>query len=171
MKDKIKKYLKETIIFVVILTIAMNALSYYRALDLNKENLNIENLKLLNNIEYKVPTNKPIIVHFWATWCPTCKFEASNIEKAGAFAIVLECVALKTAKKITDTLKIPTIGIGSSVNCDGQILVTDDMIGLSGFYPKFVKKYQNLNKLIEKGVQKYRSDVLKSLFPKVKNSY
>jgi len=81
MKDKIKKYLKETIIFVVILTIAMNALSYYRALDLNKENLNIENFKLLNNIEYKVPTNKPIIVHFWATWCPTCKFEASNIEK------------------------------------------------------------------------------------------
>ncbi|MBU3016000.1 redoxin domain-containing protein [Poseidonibacter lekithochrous] len=81
MKDKIKKYLKETIIFVVILTIAMNALSYYRALDLNKENLNIENFKSLNNIEYKVPTNKPIIVHFWATWCPTCKFEASNIEK------------------------------------------------------------------------------------------
>jgi len=81
MKDKIKKYFREAIIFIVILTIAMNVLSYYRSLDLNKENLNIENFKLLNNIEYKVPRNKPIIVHFWATWCPTCKLEAANIEK------------------------------------------------------------------------------------------
>ncbi|MAC84513.1 MAG: protein disulfide oxidoreductase [Arcobacter sp.] len=81
MKEKIKKYFKETIIFVVMLTIAMNAMSYYRSLDLNKENLNIENFKLLNNTEYKVQANKPILVHFWATWCPTCKFEAANIEK------------------------------------------------------------------------------------------
>lgn len=81
MKDKIKKYFKETIIFVVMLTIAMNAMSYYRAQDLNKENLNIESFKLLNNAEYSIPKNKPIILHFWATWCPTCKFEAANIEK------------------------------------------------------------------------------------------
>ncbi|KAB7884560.1 redoxin domain-containing protein [Poseidonibacter ostreae] len=81
MKEKIKKYFKETIIFVVMLTIAMNAMSYYRSLDLNKENLNIEKFKLLNNTEYKVQANKPILVHFWATWCPTCKFEAANIEK------------------------------------------------------------------------------------------
>ena len=70
--------------------------------------------------------------------------------KAGAFSIVLECISKKTAKKITQTLKIPTIGIGSSNFCDGQILVTDDMLGLSGFYPKFVKKYANLEKIIEK---------------------
>jgi thiol-disulfide isomerase/thioredoxin len=81
MKEKIKKYFKETIIFVVMLTIAMNAMSYYRSLDLNKENLNIEKFKLLNSTEYKVQANKPILVHFWATWCPTCKFEAANIEK------------------------------------------------------------------------------------------
>jgi 3-methyl-2-oxobutanoate hydroxymethyltransferase len=144
-----------------------------------------------NNKNYKiierlVKLNVPVMGHIGFTPQYKSKFkiqglskieekklinEALNIEKAGAFAIVLECVALKTAKKITKILKIPTIGIGSSVNCDGQILVTDDMIGLSGFYPKFVKKYQNLNKIIEKGVQKYRSDVLKSLFPKVKNSY
>ncbi len=73
--------------------------------------------------------------------------EAKLIEKAGAFSIVLECVTPKTAKKITNLLKIPTIGIGSSSNCDGQILVTDDILGLSGFYPKFVKKYANLNSL------------------------
>ena len=65
---------------------------------------------------------------------------AKKIEKAGAFSIVLECIEKKTAQKITKTLKIPTIGIGSSNLCDGQILVTDDMLGLSGFYPKFVKK-------------------------------
>ena len=67
--------------------------------------------------------------------------EALTIEKAGAFSIVLECLTPKASKLITNNLKIPTIGIGSSKNCDGQILVTDDLIGLSGFYPKFVKKY------------------------------
>ena len=76
--------------------------------------------------------------------------EAKLIEKAGAFSIVLECVAPKASKLITKNLKIPTIGIGSSKYCDGQILVTDDMLGLSGFYPKFVKKYNNLNREIEK---------------------
>lgn len=81
MKNKIKKYLKEVIAFIVILTIATNALSYYKSLDLNKETLNIESFKLLDNSEYTVQKNKPIILHFWATWCPTCKFEAANIER------------------------------------------------------------------------------------------
>jgi thiol-disulfide isomerase/thioredoxin len=81
MKKKIKKYFKEIIIFVLMLTIAMNALSYYKSLDLNKENLEIKSFKLLDDSEYFVQKNKPILVHFWATWCPTCKFEASNIEK------------------------------------------------------------------------------------------
>ena len=85
--------------------------------------------------------------------------EAEQIEKAGAFSIVLECIAPKTSKIITSKLKIPTIGIGSSSFCDGQILVTDDMLGLSGFYPKFVKKYTNLNRIIEKAVKKYSKEV------------
>ena len=71
---------------------------------------------------------------------------AKEIENAGAFSIVLECVSQNTSNNITKELKIPTIGIGSSAYCDGQILVTDDMLGLSGFYPKFVKKYINLEK-------------------------
>ena len=58
-------------------------------------------------------------------------------------------------------LRIPTIGIGSSSFCDGQILVTDDMLGISGFYPKFVKKYVNLNRIIEKAVKKYTREVKK----------
>ena len=69
--------------------------------------------------------------------------EAKLIQKAGAFSIVLECLSPESAKLITKELNIPTIGIGSSSYCDGQILVTDDMLGLSGFYPKFVKKYVN----------------------------
>tara|TARA_B100001029_G_C14864659_1_gene341020 strand:- start:108 stop:731 length:624 start_codon:yes stop_codon:yes gene_type:complete len=97
--------------------------------------------------------------------------EAKKIEEAGAFAIVLECISSKTAGSITKNLKIPTIGIGSSVNCDGQVLVTDDILGLSGFKPKFVKKYVDLNKNIEKGIKKYRNDVRKKTFPKKINSF
>ena len=95
--------------------------------------------------------------------------EAVSIEKAGAFSLVLECVTPNTAKTITNLLKIPTIGIGSSAYCDGQILVTDDMLGLSGFYPKFVKKYTNLNTVIEKAVKKYSKEVKTKSFPKNKN--
>ena len=95
--------------------------------------------------------------------------ESISIEKAGAFSIVLECITPNTAKIITNLLKIPTIGIGSSSYCDGQILVTDDILGLSGFYPKFVKKYVNLNTVIEKAVKKYSKEVRTKLFPKNKN--
>ncbi len=97
--------------------------------------------------------------------------DAVLIEKAGAFSIILECVTPQAAKLITDKLHIPTIGIGSSVYCDGQILVTDDLLGLSGFYPKFVKKYANLHRVIEKAVKKYTRDVKLSNFPKQKNFF
>ena len=95
--------------------------------------------------------------------------EAKLIEKAGAFSIVLECIVPQTSKLITSKLKIPTIGIGSSNNCDGQILVTDDMLGISGFYPKFVKKYATLNRIIKKAVKKYTREVKKGKFPLKKN--
>ncbi len=95
--------------------------------------------------------------------------EALLIEKAGAFSIVLECISPKTSMIITEKTSIPTIGIGSSSYCDGQILVTDDMLGLSGFYPKFVKKYASLNRIIEKAVKKYTTEVKLEKFPKKKN--
>ena len=97
--------------------------------------------------------------------------EALLIEKAGAFSIVLECLTSNASRLITNKLKIPTIGIGSSSYCDGQILVTDDMLGLSGFYPKFVKKYANLNRIIEKAVKKYTREVKLSKFPSIKNFF
>ena len=81
----------------------------------------------------------------------------------------MECLSPNSAKIITKKLNIPTIGIGSSVHCDGQILVTDDMLGISGFYPKFVKKYANINRVIEKAVKKYTRDVKLSKFPSNKN--
>ena len=95
--------------------------------------------------------------------------EAKNIETAGAFSIVLECINSEASKLITNSLKIPTIGIGSSNNCDGQILVTDDMLGISGFYPKFVKKYLSLDRIIEKAIKKYTRDVKLKKFPSKKN--
>ncbi len=96
---------------------------------------------------------------------------AQNIEKAGAFSIVLECISKTSAKKITKSIKIPTIGIGSSKECDGQILVTDDVLGLSGFYPKFVKKYANLEKIIKNAIKKFNLDVRLNKFPSSKNSF
>ncbi len=91
--------------------------------------------------------------------------ESMLIEQAGAFSIVLECITPAAAKRITKLLKIPTIGIGSSSYCDGQILVTDDILGLSGFYPKFVKKYVNLNSIIDKTIKRYSKEVKTETFP------
>ena len=96
--------------------------------------------------------------------------EAKLIQDAGAFSIVLECLSSQAARSITNKLDIPTIGIGSSKFCDGQILVTDDMLGISGFYPKFVKKYVNLNRIIEKAVKKYTREVKLKKFPSIKNN-
>ena len=97
--------------------------------------------------------------------------DAIDVSNSGAFAIVIECVPEKLAKKITKNVSIPTIGIGASMHCDGQILVTDDMIGLSDFSPKFVKQYSNLKKVIEKCIKNYSVDVKLRRFPSYKNVY
>jgi len=81
LKDKIKKYIKEGLILVVILAIAMNVISYYRSLDLNKDRLNIDTFSLFDGNKYEVSKDKPILIYFWATWCPVCKFQSPNIQK------------------------------------------------------------------------------------------
>ena len=97
--------------------------------------------------------------------------DAKLLEEAGMFSVVLECVESKLAKKITKKLHIPTIGIGSSVDCDGQILVTDDLIGLNKTKLKFVKKFVDVGKVIQIAVKKYRSEVLNKKFPSFKHSF
>jgi len=97
--------------------------------------------------------------------------DAMALSNSGVFAIVIECVVESLAKKITDSVSVPTIGIGASKYCDGQILVTDDMIGLSNFHPRFVKKYSNVKKIIEKSVKNYCSDIKHRKFPFSQNVY
>ena len=97
--------------------------------------------------------------------------DAELLERAGVFSIVLECIETKLAKKITEQLNIITIGIGSSVNCDGQVLVIDDLIGLSQSKFRFVKKYANINQIINSAVKKYKLEVLKKRFPKAQHSF
>jgi len=106
------------------------------------------------------------------------KLERNNIikdsqllEKAGVFSIVLECVETSLAKLVTQKLKIPTIGIGASKYCDGQILVFDDLIGLNSTNYKFVKKYANIRNNISKAVSNYSKEVRKIKFPNKKNSF
>tara|TARA_B100000003_G_scaffold41299_1_gene35275 strand:- start:158 stop:751 length:594 start_codon:yes stop_codon:yes gene_type:complete len=97
--------------------------------------------------------------------------DALLLQKAGVFAIVLECVKTPIAKQITKDLNIPTIGIGSSVHCDGQVLVTDDLLGLNETKIRFVKKYLNIKKYINLGLKKYASDVKSKKYPSKKHSY
>jgi len=97
--------------------------------------------------------------------------DAIAISNSGAFAIIIECVVERLAKEITSNIMIPTIGIGASRYCDGQILVTEDLTGLSNFSPKFVKRYANLNKSIEKCIKNYVKDVKMKRFPFIKNVY
>lgn len=94
------------------------------------------------------------------------------LEKAGCFSIVLECVPDKLAELITQKLKIPTIGIGAGPYCDGQVLVTADLVGLfERFTPKFVKKYINLSPEILKAFKTYREEVRSSKFPTAEYSF
>ena len=97
--------------------------------------------------------------------------DSKSLEEAGVFAIVLECIERKLSQEITKTIKIPTIGIGSSKYCDGQILVTDDILGLTNSKMKFVKKYINLKKNIRNAVKKFQTDVKNGSYPSIKYSY
>ena len=97
--------------------------------------------------------------------------DAVSLEQNGAFGIVLECVYTDIAKKITNQIAIPTIGIGASVNCDGQVLVTDDVVGLTNAKIKFVKKYTNIRKVINSAVSKFKQEVKLKKYPTKKYSY
>ena len=97
--------------------------------------------------------------------------DAIAVSNSGVFAIIIECVVENLAKKITKSISVPTIGIGASKHCDGQILVTEDMLGLSDLFPRFVKRYSNLKKIIERCIKNYVKDVKLRRFPSYKNVY
>jgi len=98
--------------------------------------------------------------------------DSQALERAGVFSIVLEKVPAKLAKKVTQQLKIPTIGIGAGVDCDGQVLVTHDMLGFfEKFKPKFAKRYSKLGKEMKKCCRKYIEEVKNGEFPTEEHSY
>lgn len=92
--------------------------------------------------------------------------DAKKVEAAGAFAVVLECVPDKLAKMITEEISIPTIGIGAGADCDGQVLVYQDMLGMYGeIEPKFVKKFENAGDIMKQAFIQYRNEVSNGVFP------
>jgi 3-methyl-2-oxobutanoate hydroxymethyltransferase len=98
--------------------------------------------------------------------------DARNLERAGAFAIVLESVPVEVAAEVTRAVGIPTIGIGAGLACDGQVLVLHDMLGFStGYLPKFVRKYADLHAVIRGAVGAYAADVREGRFPDDATSY
>jgi 3-methyl-2-oxobutanoate hydroxymethyltransferase len=97
--------------------------------------------------------------------------DARVVTEAGAFAVVLEAVAEPLARKITAEVTIPTIGIGASAACDGQILVMEDMLGLSPRIPRFVKEFGKVGEAIEKAIAMYAQDVRTRAFPEIENTY
>ena len=98
--------------------------------------------------------------------------DAVILEEAGAFSVLLEAIPAPIARRITEKLIVPTIGIGAGVDCDGQVLVVHDMLGLfDRFTPRFVKKYANLSDSILKALESYREDVLKGVFPADQHSF
>src|SRR5262249_61333519 len=105
-----------------------------------------------------------------ADWSPIAA-DARAVAQAGAFAVVLEALAEPLAAQITQETAIPTIGIGASPACDGQVLVLEDMLGLSPWVPKFVKRYTSLGPAIETAVASYAAEVRSRRFPGPEHVY
>jgi len=142
--------------------------------------------KIINTIKTLVKNNIPVMGHIGVLpqSDKTFKFkgkkqsekekimkDAKLVEEAGSFCMVLECVQTSLAKQVTKSVSVPTIGIGASNNCDGQILVFDDLIGLNPIKFRFVKKYTNIKTEISKAVSKYASEVKTRKFPSKKYSF
>jgi 3-methyl-2-oxobutanoate hydroxymethyltransferase len=98
--------------------------------------------------------------------------EAKGLEEAGAFGLLIECIPDKLAQVISESISIPTVGIGAGVHCDGQVLVTHDLLGMfDKFTPKFVKKYANLSPLIKESILQYNKEVKAGSYPDSEHSF
>jgi 3-methyl-2-oxobutanoate hydroxymethyltransferase len=147
-------------------------------------------LEIINQVKTIVNAKIPVVGHLGLTPQAINKFggfkvqgrtqeahkrliaDAEALEKAGAFAVVLEAIPEQLAKEVTERLKIPTIGIGAGRYCAGQVLVIDDMVGMfTDFTPKFVKKYANVGEIIKNAVKNYINEVKEGKFPEEENTY
>lgn len=98
--------------------------------------------------------------------------DARAVERAGAFAVVLECVPAALAKRVTEEISIPTIGIGAGADCDGQVLVYQDMLGMNmDFTPKFAKQFDNIGERMVDAFRTYMNEVQNGTFPTEKQSF
>ncbi len=98
--------------------------------------------------------------------------DARNLEQAGVFAVILECVPMEIAGAVTKALRVPTIGIGAGPLCDGQVLVFHDLVGYStGYNPKFVKKYADVQSVVDRAVKQYADEVRQGVFPDEAHTY
>ncbi|MGI9407305.1 MAG: 3-methyl-2-oxobutanoate hydroxymethyltransferase [Hyphomicrobiaceae bacterium] len=145
--------------------------------------------RMAETIDYLVQRGIPVMAHIGLTpqsinviggfktqgrtkdqWASIEK-DAKAVADAGAFSVVLEAMAEPLAARITKAIPIPTIGIGASVECDGQILVMEDMLGLSPRVPKFVKEFGNVGKAIENAIKAYSREVRARTFPEPEHTY
>ena len=97
--------------------------------------------------------------------------DAKALEEAGAFAVVLECVPAALASIVTEKIEVPTIGIGAGAGCDGQVLVYQDMLAMSGFCPKFCKQYASVGEIMTNAFKQYIEDVQSGVFPAEENTF
>lgn len=101
-----KKYIKEIVTLFIVVTISLNIISYYRSLDLNQSKLDIQTFTLIDGTKYTIDPDKPLLIHFWATWCPVCKIEASNIETISQnFQVITIAVNEKSKEDIQNYLQ------------------------------------------------------------------
>lgn len=163
-------------------TAALNAEAFIK---LGADAVKIENKPEI--AKFVVENNIPVMGHIGLTPQTATEFKvqgkdektadeliklAKECEEAGCFSLVLECVPLELAKKITDEISIPTIGIGAGPFCDGQVLVVNDMLGIyDNFSPKFVKKYAQINDEMKSAFESYIKDVKEAKFPEDKHSF
>ncbi len=145
--------------------------------------------RMAETIDYLVQRGIPVMAHIGLTpqsvnvlggfktqgrsvgqWTAIEK-DANAVAEAGAFAVVLEAMAAPLAERITAAIPIPTIGIGASPNCDGQILVMEDMLGLSPRVPKFVKEFGKVGNAIERAIKSYAGEVRARTFPAPEHTY
>lgn len=165
MSGKIKKILKEFIKYTILLFIALNLVSYYNSQDLNKNQLEIKSFNLLDETVYEIDENRPLLINFWATWCPVCKLEESSIEKLSKdFQVITIATQSGSKKEIEEYLKNNQLNFKVVNDEDGLI---SQKFNIKAFPTTFIyDKNQNI-KFTEVGYSSYFGLYLRLLWSKI----